>query len=280
MKVEKLGKLIIDRKVKHNVNNSIENCLIYTDRFLIYLAKNKAEIANKFISKLITKIDALNANNFKYISNFNLDSLKETTDILQDHQDLIDGIVNLHLSLLNIPKDFDINQQTITLLHIDADKGYYYPRYYLAKLLTQLLERNEAIQLFKDYVDQRVKNYIERPHQETMTEVFELDVKNGKNSESSVYVSALLNEGLYAGRVDRCMGHEALKELNDPELAELVTCYGDFAMIKKTNKHFVLTRTCTLHTGPYCDNLYHDTRLVKETKHLSREFYTNLGNEK
>lgn len=280
MKVEKLGKLIIDRKVEHNVSKSIENCLVYTDRFLKFLTENKPDIVDKYLAKLKLKVESLVANKLKYISNFNFEALKEPLKIIHKNQDLIDGIVNYHLSLLNIPEDYELEQQVLTIRHFDSDRGYYYPRYYLVKVLTELLDRDETIQLFKTYLDQRIKKYIERPHRETMTEVFELDVKNGKDSESSAYISALLSEGLYAGRVDRCMGHEALKELNDPELTELVTCYSDYEMVKKTNKHFVLTRTCTLHTGPYCDNLYHDTRIVSDTKHLPRDFYDNLDKKK
>lgn len=280
MKIEKLGKLIIDREIEHNVSKSIENCLVYTDKFLTYLTKNKPDVVDQYITKLKIKIETLVDDSFKYVSDFDFKPSKEPLAILHKHQDLIDGITNLHLSLCKIPENSDWEDQTLTLLHFNVDRGYYHPRFYLAKLLTELLDRDEAIQLFKTYVDQRVKTLIKRPHRETMTEVFELDVKNGKDSKSSAYISALLNEGVYAGRVDHCMGYESLKELNDPELSDLVTCYGDFEMIKKTNKHFVLTRTCTLHTGPYCDNLYHDTRLVSEVKHLPREFYDNLDKKK
>jgi hypothetical protein len=47
-------------------------------------------------------------------------------------------------------------------------------------------------------------------------------------------------------------------------------------MVKKINPNFVLTRTCTLHTGPYCDNLYHDTRICEKVGHLTRDFYDKL----
>lgn len=276
MKVEKLGRLIIDRKIKYNISNSIENCLVYIDKFLSYLVKNKPDIVDNYLTKLELIVETLTTDSFNYVNNFDFKSLKGLLKNLQKHQVLVDGIVNYHLSLLKMPKDRDLSQQVFTLLHFDVDRGNSYPRYYLLKILTKLLDRDEAIQLFKAYIDLQIIENLERPHRETITEIFELDVKNGKNSESSAFISALLNEGLYAGRVDSCMGYESLKELNDPELTEIITCYADFEKVKKSNKHFVLTRTCTLHTGPYCDNLYHDTRIVSDTKHLPRDFFDNL----
>ena len=59
MKVEKLGKLVIDRKIKHNINKGLENCLLYTERFLDYLGKNKPDFIDDYISKLKQKLDSI-----------------------------------------------------------------------------------------------------------------------------------------------------------------------------------------------------------------------------
>lgn len=276
MKVELLGTIKLDKKIKYNVSNSLENCLKYIDDFLIYLKEHKAPLIDEFIAKVMSKMKSSIIDNYELGDSYVLGDLNEKLEFLSRNQGFVDVIASLYLSLLKISRDKNWKSEKISILHLNLDKANYFPRYYLAEQLTEILEREETIQLFKDFIDQRIIKNLERPYRETMTEVYELDVKNGKTSESSKYISALMHEGLYAGRVDRCMGHEALKELKDPELAELVTCYGDFEMIKKTNDNFVLTRTCTLHTGPYCDNLYHDTRICKKIKHLPREFYDTL----
>ena len=279
MKVIKLGKMNLESKIKLDVNNSIKRCLVYIDRFLVYLRNNRPELIENFNIKIKERLKSANASNNMLDNSYNIESYIDQLMDLRKDQVMIDSIITLHLSLLKIPKDSNWENNPIMLLHINHDRAAFYPRYYLLKVLTEIIDEEEAIQFFKNFVNHTVINYVNRPHIETMREVYELDVKNGQTSESSAYLATLVHEGLYAGRVDSCMGYEALKELNDPILTDLITCYGDFEMVKKTNPNFILTRSCTLHTGPYCDGLYHDTRICKKIEHYPREFYDKLHDE-
>ncbi|MGY5854551.1 MAG: hypothetical protein RTU92_13365, partial [Candidatus Thorarchaeota archaeon] len=89
-------------------------------------------------------------------------------------------------------------------------------------------------------------------------------------------MSSILQESKYIVRVENCMVHEALKEFDDSELEDIVYCSGDFSRIRILNPNFVLTRTCTLMNGPYCDACVHDSRIVQEFEHPTRKFYDSM----
>ena len=70
---------------------------------------------------------------------------------------------------------------------------------------------------------------------------------------------------------------EALDDLEDKELVYVICCHRDFKYAKMQNEHFVLTRHYTIAEGdPYCDKVFHDTRIDKEVTHPSKEFLDNI----
>ena len=91
------------------------------------------------------------------------------------------------------------------------------------------------------------------------------------------WVSAILGEHQYANKVTKCRIHDVLSAYGDDELMEVVACYPDFAMFRKTNNSFCLTRTQTLmNDGEWCDTCYHDERYVKTFAHPDRSFFGAL----
>lgn len=68
-----------------------------------------------------------------------------------------------------------------------------------------------------------------------------------------------------------------LKEVNDPELTDVLACYRDTASFESMNPNFVFTMTKTLMKGDsYCDKCFHDKRHVKKIEHPPEEFWVNL----
>lgn len=68
-----------------------------------------------------------------------------------------------------------------------------------------------------------------------------------------------------------------LAPYGDAELMEVVACYQDFASMRRTNRHFALTRTQNLINGEdYCDTCFHDKRYVHNFVHPPRETFDDL----
>ena len=148
------------------------------------------------------------------------------------------------------------------------------PRFHLYKALIQAAKREHSIALLKGFIDTwyaqqatpQPENSELSPYWEQLEEPS--DVTNG--------VAARLGQGKYVFRVDGCILHDVMQSMGDPEVADLVCCYGDRANFEALNPNFVFTRVHTLMTGPYCDTCMHDRRYVEVIEHPDQAFFRNL----
>ncbi|NHK32608.1 MAG: hypothetical protein FK730_14740 [Asgard group archaeon] len=278
MKEEKVGKFNKKRTIKRDIASSNRSFLLFHDRYLTYLKEKKSNIFDSYIDKIISKYKSETNNTYVYIENLDIEPIKNKLKWLLNNPELIKACINLHLSLMKIPPNYYWEPKELSLYHIDVDRANYAPRYFAFKILIELIDRKEAIQFLKEFTNYYVNNYREVSNYDNLKTIYEDDIERGKKTDSSIYTVALINEGKYVGKCEKCMGHESLKDLEDKEITEIVLCYGDYALIKNMNEHFLATRTITLNTGPYCDLCVHDTRIVNEIEHPSREFYDNLEN--
>jgi len=212
----------------------------------------------------------------KLKESLDLEPIKSKVKMILNYQDLVDVSLDLILSLLQLPEEYNWESNELTILHITLDQAVYIPRYFAYQVFIDLLGRKEAIQYLKEFTDYYVLNFRDVTKYDNLTKIFEDDIERGNKSDSSIFIAALVNEGKYVGKCLKCMGHEAMKMLPDKEISELVLCYGDYTLIRKMNENFAVTRNYTLNTGPYCDLCVHDTRKVKEVIHPNKEFFDKL----
>lgn len=75
-----------------------------------------------------------------------------------------------------------------------------------------------------------------------------------------------------------CRVQKVLSEYGDSQLTEVVACYPDFAMFRKANESFRLTRTQILMNGGCCcDTCYHDVRHIQDFEHPALDIFTSLS---
>ena len=81
-------------------------------------------------------------------------------------------------------------------------------------------------------------------------------------------------------RKNNCLWNDAIQDFEDSEVKYYVCCYGDFDAPRRANKNFVLTMERTIIEGhPYCDSVFHDTRVNKDLSHPSEEFFDKMKAE-
>lgn len=275
MRVQKCGIYYPDATRNVDVYKVTESTLLALDRLLVYLAEHKADILDDFITGLTSKYRSEASNSFDNFTSLKL-SNKASITMLADLPDLTEACTDLCLTLLNVPEGYTWRPQELELFQIDDFRARYIPRYYQAKLLTELMVREEAIKLLKNFYDFSASTYRTVKRHENITSIYEDDAKRGAEERGFVWISALLNEGKMAGKTDVCLVHEALKGFKDPELAYIIGCHADFVVIQMMNENFVLTRSSTLMDGPFCESCVHDTRVVSKIEHPSREFFEKL----
>ena len=275
MKIETVLDFKPEKEKDTNILNVVSTNLIVVDRFLTYLKEHKENLLDIFISNLEKKYRS--ASHFEYKINFNqFEDIKDKFHIVQDHPKLITSLASLVLSTLILPFDYNWDPPILKIPQVIVTKAWLIPKIFFSELLTEMIDRKEAIKFLKDYFVFYVKIYRNVVTHENLTTVFETDIENGRRGQNTKCVSAMLNEGVYVSRVDRCMAPEALKDYTDSEIKHLVCCSADHTIVKKANEYFALTRTTTLMDGDFCDFCCHDTRIVDEITHPPREFFEIL----
>lgn len=157
-------------------------------------------------------------------------------------------------------------------------RGVFVVNYFIVKALAEAMGKTEAIALFKDFTDLQTKTY-NLPHLEKVS-----DLLSAKSPPGEVFagghdfIEFELNDGQAGCKVTKCKWHEVLKEFNDPDLEYAVICHYDFEAARCHNPGFMLTREGTLAQGrPYCDFIWHDTRVEKNPAHPRRDFWDNVN---
>jgi len=277
MRIEKLDSFLPNKEVSVNVANIVSGNLIIVDRFLVYLEEHKRSILGDFIVNLTSKYKSLISSGMEKINTIIFKETLEKSLILKNNINLAKTVVSLVFSVLKVNIDYYEENLEIKRTQLEISRAWLLSRIYFSELLAEMINRDEAIQFLKDYFVYYANNHRKIAKHEDLNSVFESDIEGGRKNDNNLGVSVLIDNKIYASRVDRCMAPEALTDYNDSEIKHIVCCSADHAIVRNTNKNFVLTRTSTLMDGPYCDFCCHDTRYVEKIEHPPREFYEKLN---
>ncbi|MFX0125952.1 MAG: hypothetical protein ACFFAE_20190, partial [Candidatus Hodarchaeota archaeon] len=250
MEVQRLYCYNPDKKSSLNVPDFVGTSLLLLDRLLVYLADQKSDILDEYITGLELRYKSTVTSSIYAVDSLDLSNASTEMKILMDFPNLLKVCTNFILSMLDVPHDYTWEPQELDLLTLNVTRASYLHFYYRAKLLTDLMDRDEAIQLLKEFIDFAIAKYGQVQKYENLTSMYENNIRESFENESADWIAVSVNGGRYISRGDRCGPYEVLKGFNDPELAYIVACYGDFAQIKKMNENFVLTRTHTQMNGP------------------------------
>ena len=236
------------------------------------------EVVN-FVKKLgekyqnLAKTDNL-GDGFKKIST----GLSEK-DHLKEYPELARQLVNYLVFILHLPEETDWAEDKVSVpckrnLHL-----HLHPRYYNVQTLTEVIDRPDALTLYKRYVTQYLK-MVRDPERETyasMEDLFEERKQPREEHSDWEMVFGMIGKGKYAYRNDNCLWVDALADLDDLELKYMVCCYGDYEGAKNYHDDAILTMEHTIAQGdPYCSRVVHDTRVDYDLRHPPKEFWDNI----
>ncbi|HUT79808.1 MAG TPA: L-2-amino-thiazoline-4-carboxylic acid hydrolase [Candidatus Bathyarchaeia archaeon] len=197
---------------------------------------------------------------------------------LSKYSEYVPLIENAALHFLNFnkyKKQLSENNKIYALM-IDVIRGEFYPFYYLAFSLLDIVSRDVTLEIAKEFIDLSYKNNKNTIEKAETVEEYAKSFYINDCPKTHNFVS-MVEDGKYYLKITRCMWGDIYSDLPDLELASLLECYGDFAKMPYLNPNFVLTRTKTLVEGyPFCDFVYHDKRIVSEIKHPDDDFWKNF----
>lgn len=186
--------------------------------------------------------------------------------------------LNYHFQLLQLTKEkWETEKIEVTLQ--TRLRSWLIPQYTNLQMLTDIITRDQAIQLFKHHITQYMRRRI-ADHDERFQTLEELREDFLQMEAKDTGVEGVVGEvegGKLIWRRDCCHLDAALADLTDRELKYLVCCFGDFEGVRTFNKCLKLTMEHTIAAGdPYCDCVYYDTRITEDFTHPPKEFFDSI----
>lgn len=254
-----------------------------TDWFLKYLVEFRPDVEVVYVVALLKRLREDIGTEITDSSVLAIDDFIRRLTHLNRHEGLRDAVITWVMKRIGAPKDYTPEKGDIEILGLDMARGYDLISYYRVKILTNLLGRDEGVEVFKkilsSIVSQENDERVTSPRRKDFSfkEYRRRNVDSFAKRQMGNFTIAFLDDYSTLYRFDKCITHEVLKELNDPDMAYLASCYlGD---IKEYNerRRVKLRRTQTLHHGDFCDELYWDSKYHKCPKQPSLEFTRSLG---
>lgn len=244
-----------------------------------FIKKNKPEILTSFIQNLETKLQDLTVKNHLRNKLIDLTDFNSNFSNLRNYPDLVFNCINYYLQILQIPQEVDFLKENIEVTNWNYINSFLQFRYYYAQALTETIDRKEAINLFKEYIDSYVKSTSSSPGYDSLEEFRENRVSRKVFSANVgwIIIQGEIKDGKFPQRKDTCMWDDAIRDLPDIELKYLAACYGDFQGYNNNNENFILTMEHTIVEGhPYCSCVVHDIRTNNDLTHPNKEFFDNM----
>ena len=263
-----------------NPIESIHNMFLgKLDYFIGFISKEQSNLSTDYVNNLTKKYQGLVEGDFENSNEIIEEVFAETKNLAQ-YPDLNEASFNyfIHLLQLNDKSAWNSEMEISTKALIQA---WVYPSYYFLQTLAEVVDRKEAVKLFKRYITQF---HIDHPSPDrnkfiSLEKRLENRLSGDTTKSEWVIVHTMLKEGKYAFKNKNCPTcADAMINLPDVEFKYLVSCYGDYEKFRAhSNDHIILTMEHTIIGGDsYCSRVLHDTRIDYDLRHPPKEFWDNF----
>jgi hypothetical protein len=251
------------------------------DYLIGFIKKSKPEIVKKFIKNLKEKYEEKSEISYVKKDDFDIAEILLDFSNLKEFSDLAMKSLNYFLNLLEIDDRFDWIKKKTKVPQRNYLRSFLGPKYINVESLSEIIEREEAIKLYKRYITEYIIDY-DKDREENVDNLDSLWERYFQNYEVGeldhwVVIHSKPKNGKMIYRKDTCLWDDAMDGFSDKELKYLVCCYGDFQGAKRENRYFVLTMDYAIAKGdPYCSCVIHDTRMDWNLSHPPKEYWDNI----
>jgi hypothetical protein len=198
--------------------------------------------------------------------------------------ELRNTVIRWTLATLSPMGRVPVGEPEIEVLILDWLRASEVLRYHRVKVLTELMGREKGIQLWKDLVEKATDDARREDSKEVWPPIQEIADgwrEHGETSENDHdFIVAQFDEHKVLLKFNRCAVHEAVRHLEDSEIAYLATCWPshpDNASLKRYGMKRRKLTPQTLHTHPFCIEFFWDNDVHPDTELPDKEFMENLG---
>ncbi|MHA1906027.1 MAG: hypothetical protein ACW98Y_01930 [Candidatus Thorarchaeota archaeon] len=250
---------------------------------LTHIRKSRPDIMSEYIANLHEKYDELARLNWIAERSFDISTHIAEFDQLRAYPSLAISNLNYYLQMLQPPKSADWRNDAVEVPQRNQLRAVLGPKYQNLLVLTETIDRKEAIELYKVYHDEFAREG--RSSQDDQYQTLEefaarWNPESDKENPGLIRIISEVVDGKLYLRKDNCLWNDAISDLDDSEVKYYVCCYGDFDAPRRANRNFVLTMERTIIEGhPFCDSVFHDTRINKDLSHPSDAFFARMAPE-
>ena len=287
MKVESWKAYNPDAIIKAKLGERLQTSYRKTNTILGYVKEINEDIFDDFVSAFQNRIDFVRGTEGN-IDSESISELIQDYDHLKNNDELTILATQYVFHHLKIPMDLEHLDKEIEVTSFNDACENERLMYYLAKAGADVLGNKEGIEFWKKVVALRLRD--DRIEYEKIIKERERTGQKGptmiENSDGAIkrwtsiglgdFTRCIMDDHKILYRFDKCVTHEVLKDLNDPEYAYISSCYIGDAPEYNFGIKF-LRRTQTLHHGQFCDELYWDSRVHENPEQPSLEFTKKMA---
>jgi hypothetical protein len=253
------------------------------DLLLGFIKKHKPEILDDYVKKLQNAYEKLAKTDYYNHRKYDINESIKELEHLKNYKQLAINNLNYYLNLLEIDIEIDWVNDKVKIPQGNHFRSFLIPNYQNVRVLAEIIDRKEAVKLFKMYVTERAKIITPEDRRfrfDTLEDLRKDDFEDyeGEGNPGWVRIEGVVKDGKFVYRKDSCLYAEAMKDYPDEEFKFLAACYYDYQGTRiQWNKDFVLTMEQTIAEGdPYCSCVVHDTRIDWDLTHPGVEYWENV----
>ncbi|MHA2142185.1 MAG: L-2-amino-thiazoline-4-carboxylic acid hydrolase [Candidatus Thorarchaeota archaeon] len=270
----------LEKSVEINPLEETRKRLKHMNYLIGFVKERNPEVFPKYVDNLLAKYQELSMNDQVKSGPFDIDELVSDNPNLTEHLELTKAMLSYYLQVLQLPEDANIEKTKF--VNKNYLQSFLHPAYFNLLVLTETLDRNDAIALYKKFVTHYImdRRDPERSTYDNLETAFAEAITPKEEPSEWVVVRGMIGDGKYAYRNDNCLWIDALEDLPDSELKYYVCCYGDYESSKIYHDSVILTMEHTIAQGnPYCSRVLHDTRVDWDLKHPPKDFWDSMKPE-
>jgi hypothetical protein len=242
-----------------------------------FVEKEHPEILKEFLEMLKGKYNEELKGTSYVVGDVGFDKIDADSTLLGSYPDFKEQGLKIIMKYIPLQEGYALKDESQTIRWIDYCRAKYTLHYHLIVVLTELLGRDEGITAFKNFVEFWGEQLSDRPKgKHTIEEVRENRVKAWSTGGGMEFGVVDVGEAAFLAKFDRCVSHESMKHVADPELAYYVVCYPGARLLEYVHENISMRRTQTLFTADFCDELRWDRHIHPDMKQPSLEFSEKL----
>ena len=271
-------------KMSINPKETIRRNFFTINIVLKYIEQLNSPVIDNYISALKKRL-ADNIGNYRFnVAIFDIEKIAREFNFINIHHDLQELVALFTCKYLSISNGFDPKEEEIQGLTLNWLRAQFILQYHRTGAFVDIMERDEGIQLWKNIVYSATTDALEKKEGEIhppIREITEMWIKRGEENENNTsdFTLFIFDDYKVLLKVDKCGVHEAVKHLEDQEIAFLSYCWTGFVEDTLNKRSRRRRTTQTLHLSDFCDEFYWDNDVHPNAKQPTLDEMTKLIEE-